>query len=145
MRSMLAVAALSAVAAISLGALAGSAAPGEPSPIGDVDSRGAVGGALSYRARAVTPAPGHWRALPVAFTRSHAGSQAKPQRLLEATHRRVLWALAMFALGDGTVVAERFSWRKGYGWRDLGATRAACPAVPPEVRSVWRLTACERS
>jgi hypothetical protein len=142
MRSMLAIAALSAVAAISLGALAGTATPGEPSPIGNVDSRGGVDGALSYRARTVTPAPGHSRALRVAFARSHAGSQAKLQRLLEATHRRVLWALATFTLRDGTVVAERFSWRGGQGWRDLGATRAACPAVPPEVRSVWRLTAC---
>ena len=138
---MLAIAALSAVAAISLGALAGTAAPGEPGPIGDAESRGGVGGALSYRALAVTPAPGHRRALGVAFARTHAGANAKPLRLLEATHRRVLWALAIFVLGDGSVVAERFSWRAGQGWRDLGATRAACPAVPAEVRSAWRLTA----
>ena len=36
--------------------------------------------------------------------------------------------------------SERFSWSGRDGWRDLGATRAHCPAVPPEVRSAWRLT-----
>jgi hypothetical protein len=139
---MLALAVLSAVAAISLGTLGARATPGQPLAVGDGDSRGGVGGVLSYRAREVTPAQGHWRVLQVAFARRHAGLRPKPLRLREATHRRVLWALATFALGDGTVVAERFTWSRGKGWRDLGPTRAACPAVPPEVRSVWRLTAC---
>jgi hypothetical protein len=104
-----------------------------------------VSGALSYRARPVTPRPGHWRALQTTFRRAHAlydTSPVAPQRLLEATHQGVLWALATFTLGDGTAIVERFSWRHGAGWRDLGATRAGCPAVPSEVRSVWRLTSC---
>ena len=76
---------------------------------------------------------------------AHEGSELSPPvtlRVLEATHRRVLWAMATFALGDGTIVAERFSWRRGVGWRDLGPTRAGCPAVPSEVRAVWRLGTC---
>ena len=107
--------------------------------------RGGVKGAISYRARAVTPQNGHWRALQLAFVRAHNTPTVTPPiplRLLEATHQRVLWALATFGLGDGTIVAERFSWRQGVGWRDLGATRALCPAVPPEVRGVWRLGIC---
>jgi hypothetical protein len=142
MRLLFTIATLSAVAAISLGALAARATPGHAGPLDDGDSRGGVGGALSYRAQAVTPARGHWRALQVAFARSHAGVQPKPLRLREATHRSALWALATFRLEDGTVVAERFTWTRGQGWHDLGATRAACPAVPSEVRGVWRLTAC---
>ena len=100
---------------------------------------------MSYRARSVTPPRAHRGALQAAFVRAHNGSALSPPvalRVLEATHRRVLWAMATFALGDGTIVAERFSWRRGVGWRDLGPTRAGCPAVPSEVRSVWRLGTC---
>jgi hypothetical protein len=107
--------------------------------------RGGAKGAVSYRARAVTPSSDHWLALQVAFARAHDGSARPapiPLRLLEATHQRVLWALATFALADGTVVAERFSWRRGVGWRDLGSTSSHCPAVPPEVRGAWRLGDC---
>jgi hypothetical protein len=142
---MLAIATLAAIAALTFGGLATRASSGhagllatEPDP-----DRGGVSGALSYRAHAVTPGRGHWRSLQMRFKRAQAGSGTlTPQRLVEATHQGVLWALATFTLADGTVVVERFSWRSGVGWRDLGATRARCPAVPPEVRSVWRLTAC---
>jgi hypothetical protein len=143
---MLVIAALAAVAALTFGALATRATPGQASLLATTETdRGTVSGALSYRARAVTPQRSHPRALQIAFARAHAGSQAStplPRRVLEATHQRVLWALATFALADGKVVVERFSWRKGQGWRDLGATRARCPAVPPEVRGAWRLTSC---
>jgi hypothetical protein len=147
MRSTLLIAMLAAVAALAFGALATRTTPGHASLLGSdpTPDRGGVSGALSYRARLVTPRRGHWRALQSTFERAHthAGvSPPAPRRLLEATHQGVLWALARFTLGDGTVVVERFSWRSGAGWRDLGATRARCPAVPPEVRGVWRLTAC---
>jgi hypothetical protein len=147
MRSILLIATLAAVAALAFGTLATRATSGEASLVGSnpEPDRGGVSGALSYRARLVTPVRGHWRALQTTFQRAHVRSDASPlspQRLLEATHQGVLWALATFRLGDGTVVVERFSWRSGAGWRDLGATRARCPAVPPEVRSVWRLTLC---
>jgi hypothetical protein len=144
---MLALATLAAVAALTFGALATRATSGQASllaPHPDPD-RGGVSGALSHRAYAITPDRGHLLALHTTFERAHGGSNARPlvlRRLLEATHGRVLWALATFTLGDGTVVVERFSWRRGEGWRDLGATSARCPAVPPEVRSVWRRTAC---
>lgn len=145
---MLVIASLSAVAALTFGALATRTTSGQASPFSDGGDRGGVGGALSYRAHVVTPAAGHWRALEKSFKRAHPGtdtSQLMPQRLIEATHLRVLWALATFTLDAGTVVVERFSWRQGEGWRDLGMTRAGCPGVPPEVRSVWRLTRCQTS
>lgn len=137
---------LAAVAALGFGALATQATRGQASLFTTTETdRGAVSGALSYRARAVTPRSSHPRALQTAFARAHDGARATtplPRHLLEATHQRVLWALATFTLADGKVVVERFSWRPGVGWRDLGATRARCPAVPPEVRGAWRLTAC---
>jgi hypothetical protein len=147
-RCILAIATFAAVAALIFGTLATRATSGQASLLGpDPDpDRGGVSGALSYRARLVTPDRGHWRALQTTFERAHRRSDVTPrtpQRLLEATHQGVLWALATFTLDDGTVVVERFSWRRGVGWRDLGATRARCPSVPPEVRSVWRLTACQ--
>ena len=143
---MLAIATLAAVAALAFG-VAATRAPTAHSSFTSTTTadRGGAKGAVSYRARAVTPKNGHWRALQVAFVQAHntpAVTPPIPLRLLEATHQRVLWALATFALADGTTVAERFSWRRGVGWRDLGATRALCPAVPPEVRGVWRLGIC---
>jgi hypothetical protein len=146
MRCILVIATLAAVAALTFGALATRATPGQASLFATTETdRGAVSGALSYRARAVTPLRSHARALQTAFAHAHEGARASaplPRHVLEATHQRVLWALATFVLADGKVVVERFSWRKGEGWRDLGATRARCPAVPPEVRGAWRLTAC---
>jgi hypothetical protein len=148
MRFMLAIATLSAMAALAFGVLATQATgQAQLAATPDDGGVGGVGGALSYRATVVTPGRGHARALQLAYARAHGRTGAlppKPHELLEATHRRVLWALATFALEDGTVVAERFSWRRGEGWRALGPTRAACPAVPPEVRSAWRRTACQR-
>jgi hypothetical protein len=146
MRYILVIATLAAIAALTFGTLATRAPSGHDhfAPTTTAD-RGGVQGEVSYRARAVTPKVGHWRALRAAFAHAHDASAATtpaPQRLLEATHQHVLWALATFALADGTTVAERFSWRPGVGWRDLGATRALCPAVPPEVRGVWRLGTC---
>jgi hypothetical protein len=146
MRCMLAIATLAAIAALAFGVTATRAPAGSVafSPTKAAD-RGGVKGAISYRARAVKPRSGHWLALQLAFARAHgttALTPSPPLRVLEATHQRVLWALATFRLGDGTVVAERFSWRKGVGWRDLGATPALCPAVPPEVRGVWQLGGC---
>ena len=96
------------------------------------------------RGDVVAPPRAHWLAVQMTFTHAHNGSPAGPPRgLREATHLGVLWALARFALPSGAVVVERFSWSDREGWRDLGATRARCPAVPPEVRSVWRLTRCQ--
>jgi hypothetical protein len=145
MRCMLAIATLAAVAALAFGVTAARAPSSHVTfSATTAADRGVVKGAVSFRARAVTPQDGHWRALQIAFARAHDGPLVTPlpRRVLEATHQRVLWALATFALGDGTIVAERFSWRRGVGWRDLGATRALCPAVPPEVRGVWRLGNC---
>jgi hypothetical protein len=146
MRFMLAMATLAAVAALAFGTLATRATSGQARPFAADDDHGGVSGALSYRAHVVTPSREHWRALQTTFARTHrttAASRPLPTTLLEATHLHVLWALATFELDDGTVVVERFSSRPGESWRDLGATRARCPAVPPEVRSVWRLTACQ--
>jgi hypothetical protein len=134
---------LAAAAALIFGVLATRATTGKASLFAASDDRGGVSGALSYRATVVTPPRAHWRAVETAFAKAHRGSPATaPKGLREATHQGVLWALARFALADGTVVSERFSWRGRDGWRDLGATRARCPAVPPEVRSVWHLTFC---
>ena len=140
---MLAFATLAAFAALAFGVAATQAPSGhaELNAAATAD-RGAVKGAISYRALAVMPQQGHWRAVQLAFAQAHSGdarTTPNPVRLLEATHGRVLWALATFALPDGTTVAERFSWRPHVGWRDLGATRPLCPAVPPEVRGAWRL------
>jgi hypothetical protein len=138
--ALLAVATVLAVAAP--GALGGDTAPGDE---GHLDG----GGAVSSRAVAVAPAPGHEVALRAAFARRHriaVAAAPQPRRLREARHRGLLWALATFARADGSVVSERFTWRRATGWRDLGATRAACPAVPPEVRGAWRLpSACQTS
>jgi hypothetical protein len=143
---MLVIATLAAAAALTFGALATRATPGQANLFTTTGTdQGAVSGALSFRARAITPRSSHPRALQTAFARAHGSTRATtplPHHVLEATHQRVLWALATFALADGTTVVERFSWRRGEGWRDLGATRARCPAVPPEVRGAWRLTAC---
>jgi hypothetical protein len=143
MRCMLAIATLAAFAALAFG-VAATRAPGGHAELNAATTadRGAAMGAISYRARAVTPRNGHWRAVQIAFAKAHDGGAKTtpiPVSLLEATHGRVLWALATFALPDGTTVAERFSWRPRVGWRDLGATGALCPAVPPEVRSAWQL------
>lgn len=135
---------LAAVAALTFGGLAVRVAPGHASPLGDGDDRSGVGGALSYRAQVVTPGRGHARALQIAYARSHGGAPP-PRRVREATHRGVLWALATFVLADGTVVAERFSRNSSGAWRDHGPTPRGCPAVPREVRSAWRLTACQTS
>ena len=143
-RFLLAIATLAAVAAFGFGGLAASARSGAAGPSADGDDRSGVGGALSFRARVVAPHRSHPLALQKAYARSHGRLPPPPRRVLEATHRQVLWALATFAL-DGKVVAERFSWRSGQGWRALGPTKAGCPAVPAEVRSAWRLTACQTS
>jgi hypothetical protein len=143
---MLAIAILAAVAALTFGVIATAAPMGRAQfSATTATDRGAVQGAVSYRALAVRPRNGHRRALQIAFARAHDGPAKDtpiPLRLVEATHQQVLWALATFALADGTTVAERFSWRRGVGWRDLGATSALCPAVPPEVRGAWRLGGC---
>ena len=134
---------LAAVAALVFGGLATRATTGQASLFAPSDDRGGVSGALSYRATVVAPPRAHWRAVETAFAEAHRGSPATaPKGLREATHEGVLWALARFALVDGTVVSERFSWSVRDGWRDLGATRARCPSVPPEVRSAWGLTRC---
>jgi hypothetical protein len=146
MRGILIVAARAAIAALLLGTMTATrlepaAADVVPPGEGHVDA----GSVLSYRAEAVAPTPGHVRALRAAFARSHrieVASAPQPRQLREATHRGVLWAVATFARADGTVATERFSRRPHAGWRDLGATRAACPAVPPEVRSAWHLPTC---
>jgi hypothetical protein len=144
MKWMLIAATLAACAALTFGALAVRTAPGEAGLVAADDHSG-VGGALSYRARAVTPAPGVRLAIGQAFAQAHHASPAAPRRLREATHRNLLWALATFALADGTVVSERFTRRAGESWHDLGATSTACPAVPPEVRNAWRLPVCQTS
>src|SRR4051812_35547280 len=109
MRYVLAIAMLAAVAALTFGGLAVRATPGQASQLADGDDRSGVGGALSYRAQVVTPGPGHARALRIAYGSRHGGAVPAPRRVLEATHRGVVWALATFALADGTVVTERFS------------------------------------
>jgi hypothetical protein len=135
-------AALAAAAAFTFGVLATRATPGQASLFAPSDDRGGVSGALSYRANVVIPPRAHWRAVETAFAHTHRDAVAgPPQGLREATHQGVLWALARFALPGGQV-AERFSWSVRDGWRDLGATRARCPSVPPEVRSAWGLTRC---
>ena len=134
---------LAAVAALTCGVLATRATTGQASLFAPSADRGGVSGAISYRAHVVDPPRTHRRAVEKAFALAHRGSPAGPPTgLREATHRGVLWALASFAQPGGGVVVERFSWSGRDGWRDLGATRQHCPAVPPEVRSVWRLTAC---
>jgi hypothetical protein len=141
---MLAMAALAAAAALMFGVLATRATTGQASLFAPNDDRGGVSGALSYRANVVIPPRSHWRAVETAFARTHRDSPAGPPKgLREATHQGVLWALARFALPGGRVVSERFSWSGRDGWRDLGATRAHCPSVPPEVRSAWGLTHCQ--
>ena len=140
MRWMLATATLAAVAALMFGVLATRAPSGQASPFTTAPDRGGVDGALSYSARLVTPAPAHRRALQTAFGRAHRGSAASlPAGVREATHLGVLWAVATFTSRNGVVVTERFSRSRGKGWRDLGATPAACPAVPSELRSVWHV------
>ena len=135
---------LAAVAALMFGVVATRASTGEPSPFAPDDGRSGVSGALSYRAHVVIPPRAHWLAVERAFARAHRGAPAVPPAALrEATHLGVLWALARFALPGGKVVSERFRWSGRDGWRDLGATRAHCPSVPPEVRSAWRLTLCQ--
>lgn len=142
MRPLLLAALLAAVAALALATQVAEAAPLDE---GHTDASGAV----SYRAEAVAPAPGHAAAIRAAFARRHrigVASAPQPGRLREARQHGALWALATFARGEGAVVTERFAWHRATGWRDLGATRAACPAVPPEVRSAWRLpSVCQTS
>jgi hypothetical protein len=141
---MLVPATLAAVAALAFGLLATGVTSGQAGLSSAGDDRGGVSGALSYRANVVVPPKAHWRAVQMAFERAHPGAPpAHPKALREATHVGVLWALVQFARPSGSVVVERFSWSGRTGWRDLGATRAHCPAVPPEVRSVWRLTSCQ--
>ncbi len=145
MRYVLAIAVLAAIAALTLSGLAVRVAPGRANALGDGDDRSGVGGALSFRAQVVAPGPGHTRALQAAYARAHGGTPPQPRRLREANHRGVVWALATFVLADGTIVSERFSRRGGQTWQDLGPTPARCPVVPREVRSAWRLTACQTS
>jgi hypothetical protein len=141
---MLAVATSATVAALLFGILATRATTGQASPFDPHDDRGGVSGALSYRAHVVLPPRAHRIAVKQTFARAHPGAEAvSPMGLREATHVSVLWALARFALPGGKIVTEHFSWSARAGWRDLGPTRARCPAVPPEVRSVWRLTRCQ--
>jgi hypothetical protein len=103
-----------------------------------------VDGALSYRAHVVTPPGAHRLAVEQTFARAHPGAAAVAQvGLREATHLSVLGALARFASPGGEIVTECFRWSEGAGWRHLGATCARCPSVPPEVRSVRRLTRCQ--
>lgn len=143
MRCILAMATTATAAALLLGMLATRGAPGRASPL-DPHDRGGVDGALSYRAHVVTPPGAHRLAVEQTFARAHPGAAAvAPMGLREATHPLVLWALARFASPGGGIVTERFRWSERAGWRDLGATRARCPSVPPEVRSVWRLTRCQ--
>jgi hypothetical protein len=143
MRWMLAMATVAAVASLAFGVLATRATTGQAGPSAPAD-RGGVSGVLSYRAHVVDPPHTHWLAVQNAFALAHPGSPASPAKgLREATHRGVLWALAHFARPGGGIVAERFSWNGRDGWRDLGATRRHCPAVPPEVRSAWGLTLCQ--
>jgi hypothetical protein len=141
---MLVLATLAAAAALTFGALATRATTGQASLFAPSSGRAGVSGVLSYRAHVVVPPRAHRRAVEAAFGRAHPSAPALPATgLREATHLGVLWALARFALPGGTIVSERFSWRARDGWRDLGATPARCPSVPPEVRSVWRLTRCQ--
>jgi uncharacterized lipoprotein YbaY len=143
MRWILAMATLAAAAALTFGVLATRATTGQASLFASNDDRGGVSGALSYRATVAIPPRAHWQAVGTAFALAHRGvPAAAPKSLREATHLGVLWALARFALPSGAVVSERFSWTRRDGWRDLGATRARCPSVPPEVRSAWHLTFC---
>jgi hypothetical protein len=144
MRWILLTATLASVAALAFGVLATRATLGRASFSSASDDRVGVRGALSYRAHVVRPPKAHWRAVQTAFAQAHPAALAgRPKALREATHVGVLWALAKFARPSGAVVVERFSWNGHDGWRDLGATRAHCPAVPPEVRSAWRLTSCQ--
>jgi hypothetical protein len=141
---MLAMATLAAAAALTFGVLATRATTEQGSRFAPSDDRGGVSGVLSYRAQVVTPPRAHRQAVETAFALAHGGGPVAPVKgLREAMHQGVLWALARFALPSGELVVERFSWRRRDGWRDLGATRAGCPAVPPEVRSAWRLTRCQ--
>src|SRR5262245_47248513 len=132
MRLALALSALAVVATLALGALVSS---GDPvtvmSAAGDGDRAG-VEGALSRSAHEVAPERGDARELQEAYRRAHRSASVRalvPRRVLQASHDGVLWALATFTLSDGRVVVERFAWRGRAGWRDLGATRARCPAV----------------
>jgi hypothetical protein len=134
---------LAAAAALTFGVLATRATTGQASLFAPSDDRGGVSGALSYRATIATPTRAHRRAVATAFALAHSNVRTvAPKGLREASHQSVLWVLARFALPSGAVVSERFSWTRRDGWRDLGATRARCPSVPPEVRSVWHLTSC---
>jgi hypothetical protein len=149
MRGLLILAALAAVAAVATLPSGMTPATGvEPAAadVGPPDQGHVDGGsALSYRAEAIAPTPGHARALRAAFARRHrieVANAPRPQQLREARHRGVLWALATFMRADGTRATERFSRRPHMGWRDLGATRAACPSVPTEVREAWHLPSC---
>jgi hypothetical protein len=146
MRGILILAALAVVAALAFGATMATSAERAAADVVPPDQGHLDGGsALSYRAEAVAPAPGHAHALRAAFARRHrieVANAPAPRQLREARHRGVLWALATFVRADGSVATERFSRRRHTGWRDLGATRAACPAVPPEVRSAWHLPSC---
>jgi hypothetical protein len=141
---MLVLATLAAAAALTFGALATRATTGQASLSAPSNGRAGVSGVLSFRAHVVIPPRAHRRAVEAAFARAHPSVPVLPAKgLREATHLGVLWALGRFALPGGTVVSERFSWRAREGWRDLGPTRARCPSVPPEVRSVWDLTSCQ--
>ena len=136
---------LAAVAALTFGVLATRATTGQASLFAPSDDRGGVSGALSYRAHVVTSAAAHWRAVEKAFAQAHRGcaGAAAPKGAARGDASRRALGAGEFALPGGAVVAERFSWSGRDGWRDLGATRAHCPAVPPEVRSAWRLTSCQ--
>jgi hypothetical protein len=141
---MLVLATFAAAAALVFGLLATRATTGQASLVAPGEGHAGVRGVLSYRAHVVSPPRAHRQAVEAAFAGRHPGAQTVPAKgLREAIHLGVLWALARFALPGGTVVSERFSWRARDGWLDLGATPAHCPSVPPEVRSVWRLTACQ--
>ena len=148
MRCMLAIAMLAAVAALTFGGLATRATPGQASLVGGRGPTAAASRERSPTAHAsCTPGPATARALQTAFARAHGSPRGPPpRRVLEATHRGVLWALATFALADGTVVSERFSRRGGAG---LARSRADARALPGscrrEVRRAWRLTACQTS
>jgi hypothetical protein len=150
MRSKLSAAARAAVVALLSAAFLAPVAPAGAHALGPLDE-GHAGdsGALSYEADAIAPAAGHAHALQAAFARRRGIGSARaprPQRLREARQHGALWAIATFASPAEAAVTERFVWHRATGWRDLGPTLAACPAVPPEVRSAWRLPSrCQTS
>ena len=116
--------------------LAVRATPGQRARSG---RRPRASGALSYRAQVVTPVPGtrvHCDRVRASTLRAPA-----PRRVLEATHRACS-GHSRRSPSPTERRRERFSRRAAWPGAISGDARG-CPLVPREVRSAWRLTACQ--